>query len=276
MTISTPSLYAAHDANLIRLPENVLKVRDAHARASEALTALTPPQHPVDVRTEVAHETAAAYLSGAPAPSVDRVLDAERGARVFDHSLEVGRATVLMLEARLTEVLTAAAETIIVDSLRPPFDSTVASMRAGFNMLEPFETAGRGALALASAKVRKAAADLDGTLVPNYNLLRTAAAELRKVLPPPEHDGDGEFAAFRDVEMVWPRARRTNFGALPAPWAEAPDPLAWQIRNLTAWLPTPAEQDAAWLEVHGGLLEKQAERVRLHQEARGMAGLNVG
>lgn len=250
MTTTCPELFAAHDAGLIRLPAPIVQLRDARDRAHDHLRGLTTPPHHLDARETVTAATVEAFITGEPLPTVDRVLDAERESRAFEHCLEVARNAATQLEGRIAQAVGDAAEEVITAALRPVFDATVAELRDAYTLLEPFETAGRGALALAATKVRTAAATADRN-GHTYSVLRSAAAEVRSLLPAPEYDVDGEFAAFRDVHTVWPKERRTNFGAIPAPWESAPDPIAWQIRHLTPWLPTPAEQDAAWLEVYG-------------------------
>ena len=76
---------------------------------------------------------------------------------------------------------------------------------------------------------------------------------------------DGEFVAFTDVHSVWPRRRRTGIAATAAPWTNELDPQAWQLRHLTPWPPSPAEQDARWFEVYAEEFQAQQERAERHR-----------
>lgn len=271
MTDICPALFAAHDNDLITLPQEITQLREARNRANEHLHGLTTPAHFLDARKALTDATVDAFVTGSPLPDVAPVLDAEREARAFEHILEIARNSAAALDRRIASTVAEQADQIITDVLRPVLDATVAELRSAYALLEPFETAGRGALALAAPKVRNAAATADKSSH-TYTALRSAAAEVRAVLPAPEYDVDGEFAAFTDIHTVWPRARRTNFGAIPAPWQEVPDVQAWQIRNLTPWMPTPAEQDEQWQSVYGEAL--RAEQLR--SEKRQAMALTFG
>lgn len=267
---TSPHLFALADAGAITLPAAITDLRAAAARYEEHR--LTEPLHYLAARAAVTAATVEAVLAGTPLPDVDPVLDAERAARAYQHQVEVARDTAAELDARLSLAISEHAEHIFTDTLRPIFDTTVKALQSAYRLLEPFEGASPGAIALASTKVRNAAGTVDQHVL-TYSQVRAAAAELRRRLSPPEYDLDAEFASWKDIHTVWPRARRSNFGSMPAPWENAPDQLAWQFRHLTPWLPTPAEQDAAWLEVYGEQLREQQEktnRVRAVHETHGV------
>lgn len=265
-------LFALHDAGTISLPSRITDLRDAAARYDRHRATLTEPPHYLTARATVTAATVDAIISGGPIPDVEPVLDAEHATRAYQHQVEVARDAAAEVDARLSIAIGQAAETILTDLLRPVFDRTVTKLQDAYRLLEPFEGTSPGALALAAPKVRTAAATVD-TEVIVYTQVRAAASELRRRLTPAEYDLDGEFAAWKDIHTVWPRERRTNFGAMPAPWENAPDQLAWQMRHLTPWLPTPAEQDAEWMRIYGEQLREQQEktnRVRAVRETHGV------
>jgi hypothetical protein len=132
---------------LIRLPANVIKLREAHERATAHLRELTQPPHYLDNLQDVTEATVDAFIGGQPLPSVESVLDAERNARIFDHSLDVARNAAAALDRRVAAALAEHADALIVDVLRPVFDTTVSELHVAYKLLEPFEGAGRGALA---------------------------------------------------------------------------------------------------------------------------------
>lgn len=264
MTATCATLFAAHNSTLIRLPAEVVALREAHERANEHLRELTAPPHYFNALEDVTAATVDAFISGQPLPSVQPVLDAERETRIFDHALEVGRNSAAALDRRVAAALADQADALITDVLRPMFDKVVGELREAYQLLEPFEGAGRGALALAATKVRKAAATVDDQSH-TYTVLRNAYSEVRRLMPAPQHDEDGEFVAFTDVHTVWPRRHRSGIAATAAPWTHEPDPQAWQLRNLTPWLPTPAEQDAQWLEVYAEEHKAQQLRAEKHR-----------
>lgn len=264
MTTTCPTLFAAHDSNLIRLPADVVKLRDARERAETHLRDLQPPPHWRNALDDLTDETVEAFIGGAAVPSVAPVLDAERASRAFDHDLDIGRNALAALDSRVAAALADQADALITDVLRPVFDTVVGELRDAYALLEPFEGAGTWALALAELKVRKAAANVEDQ-THRYSVLCSAAAEVRKLVPPPEHDEDNEFVAFTDVHTVYPRRSRTGIAATAAPWTHEPDPQAWQLRNLTPWLPTAAEQDAKYREVYAEEIEAQRVRAEQHR-----------
>ncbi len=111
----------------------------------------------------------------------------------------------------------------------------------------------------APAKKRRAFAILPA-LVGEYGAIAAARRVLADCGARPARDLDGEFAAVKNIDQLWPREVRQYTSK---PWGTGADGTTWLLRNgAELWLPTPAEQDARYDEVYG---EREREQQRRHR-----------
>jgi hypothetical protein len=255
-------LFTDADARLFTLPADITALRSSVVAldAERARVAEHAPD-PARARAELLRGYVTAARGGQDWPDPAPALDTERAAQA--HRMR----TDLLAEARAqlaSEMLLAVddhADALIVEHLRPAFDSALADLHAAARAL-PDDLSG-DALLRAPDKVRKTWLGLDD-VASRLSRLRRLAERLGR-LRPVQHDQAGEFAAMRNLRQVWPLYQP---GRTP-PWPQDNTRLAllWQARNgCELWLPTSAERDAAWLEVHGAALE----RTRRARQAAGM------
>src|SRR4051794_130097 len=127
MTTTCPALFAVHDAGLVALPGDLVKLRDARHRAAEHLRELTAPGHPLDARERVTADTVEAFTAGKPLPDLAPIVVAEQAGSAFAHQLEIGRNALAALERRIGEAVTNGADDLLATVLRPPFEATLAA-----------------------------------------------------------------------------------------------------------------------------------------------------
>jgi len=153
------------------------------------------------------------------------------------------------------EVLAAAtdsAEQVITGAIRVAFTDAIAEARTAVTAL-PGDL-GADSLLRADDAARAAWFALESTCT-RLDGLRSAAAVLRRLSAPIEHDALGQYAELRNLEECAPDWRTAE-----TPWsAYAADPRRRLIAQLRAggepWLPTRAEQDAAWWSAYGERVE---------------------
>lgn len=194
-------------------------------------------------------------LAAGENPNIDALVsqasEAERDSRAIE---QVRTITALALERAAfaaTALCSDLTERIIRDHLRPAFDTLLEDIQDKANALAAVGLDPH-ALITAPAKARHAYVKLPElaarhrTIWNARHLVNTIGA--RKA----EHDVAGLFTEFAD-----PLALRPGWKLpAPVPLLEAPtdvhERLLWLVSDAIApgkpWLPTLAEQDAAWLE----------------------------
>jgi len=151
-----------------------------------------------------------------------------------------------------------AADEIITAHLRPVFDHIVTDLGAAVAVTAKYADDPVRALN-APVKERKAFADIP-VLVGEYSAIVAARRVLAACGARAARDVDGEFAAVKNLDQLWPRERRQY---TPRPWTSGAEGTTWLLRHgAQLWLPTPAEQDARYDEVYG---EREREQQRRHQ-----------
>lgn len=256
MRDTTAPLFDAAGAGHFTLPAHLTKMR-------AGLTALQETVEPAlrteaDEHADLVAATTAAAVAGHPLPDVAAIETARLEERLAADRFDVRIKAAQGLTWQITNAVLEAADEIITDHLRPVFDHIVTDLRAAVDVTAKYADDPVRALN-APAKERKAFADIPN-LVGEYSTIAAARRVLTDCGARPARDVDGEFAAVRNIDQLWPRERRQYS---PRPWGTGADGTTWLLRNgAQLWLPTPAEQDARYDEVYG---EREREQQRRHQ-----------
>jgi hypothetical protein len=221
-----------------------------------------PEPSPPDAR-DAAAQIVATVAAGEVADLVALGDELEQAAlRAQGHERVLTALSLAVEQAAGAAVAPARPEVVIAEHLRPALERVhaeareVAAALAGYG-LDPHK------LISAPAKVRNAYAKVP-ELVARSEAIYTARRWVNTLGNRiPEHDAQGLFALFADPLSLFPGRYQQSRLPLPEDPAER---LLWMVSpKATAarpWLPTVAEQDAAWLKEFG-------------EEARARAGRNV-
>ncbi len=250
-----------------KLPAGLLA---AHALPGR-VRAVPPPEPAAydvaDAALEILHTLERGDLPD-PAALAEQVRRAATAGTDSDLAKRVTAAALERAQEAAINCAAATADAIIADCLRPAFDETLEQVRRHSGALAGHALEPR-ALVAASAKARAAWSELDAC-AGRYRILREArhlanVAGLRQA----ESDVQGMFAALADPFALAPGYKAGSTAAPPR--IEFPDDAIELMIWLTGdaapavpWLPTVAEQDAAWQEAFGeGVLTRQ----RAHRDA---------
>lgn len=247
------------------LPDDITNAVRTHARV-KALELAAPAT--LDFDTAAARVVSAA----ASGEAVDvlalgrEIHDVERGRLAHDAATRLlGEA---IEQAANLAVNTAAdlTEAVIAHHLRPALEDVHEKAREAAAGLDGYGL-DTHALLTAPAKARNAYMTLSG-LVARRDLILTARRWANTIgLRQPQHDGEYLFASFRDPLALVPGWKPgARIPQLPVP--EDPSArLLWIVGDgavAKPWLPTMAEQDAAWWDRFG---EAQQMRAQAHRDA---------
>lgn len=248
------TLFEAHDQNVFELPGDVLKLRAAVGRLDDELAtvrASRPDPAAAERQAVDAAKAAAASRKAFAATGLREVREATADHDSLVHVLDRARAE---LAGELAALIVDSAPQIVTEHLRPVHDRLAAQFEQAAAVLPDPATV--DAMMRASDQARQAWLDLDAAVIA-YHRVRDAAARLNRQAPV-VNDTHGEFALMRNVRDVWPDWQVGR----PPPWTHA-DPrqtILWLVRHgAQLWLPTSAEQDAAWHEAHGVALEQAVQ-----------------
>jgi hypothetical protein len=248
-------LIAGFDAGAFDLPDEVKQQRSALERVDNALNEINHPRalREVGIR-DLEEQTIEAALAGKPLPDGSVVVEAEAAIRRSEAMLDALRGAKQKLERSVTKAIRAAGEPIIVIYLRSALEETIAEANKVAAVLRGIDVSD---VSEVSPKVRTAWMRM-AALSETYVAIRNGREDL--ALPMPQHDRGHIFGEFRNARTIWPErsgelarsaAMTTTPRAMtPPPWPGAyPQRLLWIVRSeAQPWMPTPQEQDAAWLE----------------------------
>ncbi len=278
MTATTPlpaalrplgALFTGCDAGIHPLPADVVDLRRALAHLAD-----TPTPEVVDERalhaSLVAAAVAAAHCGDGP-PDVTPLVNAGSARALADARRRVLDEATSAVAGELRDAIVDGAEAILGDYLRPAFNELVAELKAACAAFTPYGDAAP-ALLRAPDKARKAFAGL-GDLSARWSALRKSRAALANAGYTAQADEFGLFALVRNADSFtdMTRARPMSKIADGLPWRElaGTDYHLWFGTHPEAelWLPTAAEQDAAWSAVFGARIAAQ----NLSQQRAAMA-----
>ena len=256
------------------LPAELL---DAHAiyRRMRALTAPEPPPLDLDAAAARLLDQVAAGHDADPLAAGRELDDADRDRQAVIRAGQLLAAGIEQAATAATTLADGLTERIITDHLRPALDELhyqarqTAAALTGYG-LDPHT------LVTAPAKVRAA-----------YGRLPELAARRRVILHArrlvnvvghrtPRHDRGGLFATFANPLHFHPAWQHpAPVPPIPFPTGEV-DTLLWIVSDEVApaqpWLPTVAEQDAAWWALFGDGI---TARARNHRDALAI-GARIG
>lgn len=241
---------------------------------SQRIRALeVPPTPPLDPETAAARVVADLTAGREPdLLAVGRaVSEATAGGQVFDQTQRILGLAIEQAGDAATQLAADLTERIITEHLRPALEDVheqarqAAAVLAGHS-LDP------ASLLAAPAKVRNAYLAL-GPLVSRRSAILTARRGANSTgQRTAQHDVSGLFALFRRPLAFFPHWRLpAQIPSLPIP-DDPTEALLWLVSDEAAaakpWLPTVAEQDAAWWDQFG---EAQQMRANAAGFARGFA-----
>ncbi|MDP9395574.1 MAG: hypothetical protein M3Q27_15555 [Actinomycetota bacterium] len=208
----------------------------------------------------------------------DRV---ERERRAYDQALTVLRLAVEQAGNAAVNAASDAADRIVTEHLRPAHTALLQRVREVVELLRPhidaaYHLDAHGVMT-ASAKVRAAYLEVPA-LVDRWRLINDARNRANLIgLRTVEYDHDGVFATFENPMALVPGWTPT-VGMPRIPFPEgATARLLWiaseEVAPARPWLPTFAEQDAAYWSIFG----EQITQARQNQHnMRAMAEMAVG
>lgn len=249
-------LFDGCDAGVYTLPSELLELR----AAVDHLAALPVPSAAEEgaLRQTLVESTMAAARRGEDPPDVAAVLEARRDRELA----ELRRGVVLDAGDRLAGELNTAtadrADEIIAEHLRPALERVMADARKQAAAFAPHGQT-REALFTAPAKARQSYLEFTEA-AGKYTVIRAARQVLERLGARPQHDELGLFSEVRNAAQLWPEQFREGraSAAAPPPWhGDSVTRLAWFVsHDADVWMPTPAQQDAAWYAVLGERLER--------------------
>jgi hypothetical protein len=218
-------------------------VRDAGERR------MTVQAHEVAERVSEAVLEALRATAEPPAEYEAKVLEAERAERAADLALLIANTAAEKAVSIAGHTLDDLAEPILLDHLRPALAETLAAVVKLAPALAGMDPDDAEAMLGASAKAQDARAHLVGLADRRAAIVRAADA-IAQFLGVVKHDDDRVFARFRNAGDLWGQnwGARRNFearGVFPWPTGRLKHVLWAATAEAGAWLPTPAEQDAA-------------------------------
>ncbi|MFD1366931.1 hypothetical protein [Actinoplanes sichuanensis] len=247
-------LFDGADTGLYTLPAELLAARDGLVRLSAELAVAPPSDRGADQARYVTALMDAA-TAGEPLPTLDELTAADRRNRQYDRRSELLVEAIDRADSALELLVNDLGDRIIRDHLAPVVDDIMKGVTAAAGAL-PDDTSADTILR-ASDKARKAWLGLDD-LAARYEAVRAAAVSVRRNTPA-EWDHRGDFSELHNFHELT-AGLNIQIGG-PRPWpTKTSDRLLWYARNNgRVWMPTVAEQDARYREVHKDALDAMAE-----------------
>jgi len=203
------------------------------------------------------------------------VAQAETDRQATEKARAVLAAAIEQAGNAATSAASDLTETIISKHLRPALAEVYARAREVSAQLDGYGLDPHR-LITAPSKVRNAYAELP-TLVARSMAIFTARKHANFIgHREPQHDANGLFADYRRPLALSPQWKPpAQIPRIPAP-ADPAERLLWIVSEAAApaqpWLPTMAEQDAAWWNQFGEGVENRAQR---HRDAQAI-GARIG
>lgn len=248
------------DAGLYTLPAELIDQRTAIMRLGDELATTSGPDPAAAEGDHLAALIAAAKTGRKTLPDCAPVLDAEAAAgRAQRRVLLLSRA-IELADAELGGIVTDTGDDIIRQHLAPAVADVMTAVTAASGALPAEVTA--DAVLRADDAARRAWLELADHAA-RYDAVRRAATSVRRI-EQPEWDTRGDFSELHNFNEV--TAGYTVQIGGPRPWpTDTGQRLLWYVRNGgRVWLPTIAEQDARYREVH-------RERIEQVQQSRAAA-----
>lgn len=244
------------------------ELTDAYDTFVAVKTLVIPPPQALDV------ETAAARIVNATADGkpVDlmalavEVAEIELGKQRHDQARHIMALAIEQAGDRATNLCSDLTEKIISEHLWPALKALYGQAREVAAALDGYNLDNPHAMVTAPAKVRNAYGQLP-ELVARKTAIFTARYRVNSIgYREAKHDSAGLYGEFKTPLVLYPnRAPTSAPGPIPAPKDPAAR-LLWVVGPEGAaghpWMPTMAEQDAAWLEQFGPDARAKAARAK--------------
>ncbi len=246
------SLFDVADERGLTLPQPVLDAHRTLVNAEAAVAQPRPSQAEPATEGFIAAALAAAS-KGRAAPTATKVLDARRADEADALGRELGRRVQQVAFDDLLTTLQDHADKIVVEHLRPGFETAVDGARQTWPLFGHVGLDARDLLR-ADDDVRQAFLAFDDH-VQAYWTARTAAGALYVILRVRSVDDDrGLFAVMRNGDDLWEQRYSPQGNRTPPPWpTSGRGHVEWIAAHPEAqpWLPTVEERNAAhqaWFE----------------------------
>ncbi len=254
------------------LPDDVLEAYRTHLRLRDLTLDEVPLLHPTEVSGRLVRPDVTPDDVLALAAEID---DAATRRRLTDTASSVRNAAVEFAGDIATTLASDAADQIITDHLRPAFDQVLEQARAAGAKLGNHGLNPRALLR--APKASQDAFHVLEALADRYQAIQTARIKANNVgHRQPQHDVEHMFATFQNP-MAFAPDWTPGTARLPRPPfpADPTELLFWLVTDPAAveaqtWLPTLAEQNAAWSAVFG---EVQAQRAAAASNANAMRAM---
>lgn len=264
----------AAEAGRYTLPAELSSSLETYRRT----VAIEVPQ-PQQFNADAAAARLVAHLAGGGTPDLASLVEQAATAEHQHVAVERARLVTTMAIEQATEAAVHLAsdltERIIAEHLRPAFLELLTEAREVAAALDGYGL-NLTALITAPAKVRGAYAKLPD-LVARHRLLWDARSKANAIgHRKAQHAGSEIFTAFEDAMAMRPGWKApARILPLDAP-TEPVEYLLWLVSPAAApgkpWLPTIAEQDAAWWKQFG-----EGQEMRRQAHRNGMAvGARIG
>ena len=256
------------------LPGDVLEAHSAYQRAQAIPVPERPAlRHPDTAATALVDQLASGQDVDLLATAGD-ITAAQDEARRVDVAQQLYALVVERVGERTSMVAIGAADRIITEHLRPAHTQVLDDAHGHAAKLGGASLDGPGWDA--PAKVRTARREL-AELADRLRAIRTARLDVITLAEQtPEHDTGHNFALLRRPQALAPGL---SPGPRMLPRLDVPaDPVSMLVWLVTVaepaepWLPSTAEQDAAWFDVFG---QAQQARRAAAVSARANAGASV-
>jgi hypothetical protein len=256
------ALFDGVDSHLFTAPAAMLTARDGILRIAAELEDVTRPDLTTAEAEHLERVITAAQGPGSALPPVDALLDVEAALARADRQTGLLTRALELADNRFASLVQDIGDVIIREHLRPAVEDVMAGIAKASKALPDDPSA--EAILRGSDAARKAWLSLSD-LAARYEAVRRSASPLRQ-LTPAEWDHRGDFTELHNFDEL---TRGLNIQvAGPRPWpTDTAGRLLYYARNGgRVWLPTVAEQDARYREVHKDALAKQ-EGIRARQMA---------
>ncbi|MGH3484342.1 MAG: hypothetical protein ACRDPQ_14040 [Nocardioidaceae bacterium] len=178
------------------------------------------------------------------------------------------------LAGRVRAYGSAHGDQLVTESLRPAFEKCVAEHAKSYGIMREHGELDHGRLLGAPQKVRVAALT-EATTVETWTAIQTARDDLHRVGYKPEQDVEGEFLTVKVGAQRRHSNRLAHGSKTPPPWPTdgVLAFLRWVADNgAELWMPTRAEQDAAFDAAYGEAIRDQRQRVQQQQALASTVG----
>lgn len=270
---SVTALVESREAGGYTLPDALVAAFDQY----QAVKTVALPE-PDQLDADTAAARLRADLAAGKAPDLAAAADQVRRAQDQQAMLEIARRVrdqaVEQASDQVGIVASDTADAVIAEHLRPAWAEVHDQTRKAAAQLKghPLEL---GALIGAPTKVRDAYLTVRGLAERRSVILRARGWANSAGMRQPQHDSADMFALLEDPWKLFPdRKPSSRMPPFPIPDDDVAAMLWWGTDAELArpWLPTVAEQDAAWWKQFGESVEKIG---RYHRDARAI-GARIG